>query len=149
MDTRIRVLLKIIDERGGSLPMTSKEIGGLLGLGEVRVLRLFSNEVGKTLRRYMLEVRMARADRMLMDVITPIKTIAFACGYTVVGNFYRDFKRVHGLGPTEMRRRHLNERLREYKSESDYFVPRGDVTSVEIASSGESPSMATDRQIAA
>jgi len=67
----------------------------------------------------------------------------------VVGNFYRDFKRVHGLGPTEMRRRHLNERLREYKSESDYFVPRGDVTSVEIASSGESPSMATDRQIAA
>src|SRR5689334_13375387 len=69
MDARIRVLLRIIDERGGSLPMTSKEIGGLLGLGEARVLRLFSTEVGKTLRRYMLEVRMARASRMLMDVV--------------------------------------------------------------------------------
>lgn len=147
MDARIRVLLKIIDERGGSLPMTSKEIGRLLGLGEARVLRLFSTEVGKTLRRYMLEVRMARASRMLMDVVTPIKMIAFDCGYTVVSNFYRDFKRVHGLGPTEMRRRHLTKRLQE--SESGYFVLRRDVRNVEIASSGESPLVATDRQIAA
>lgn len=145
MDARIRVLLKIIDERGGSLPMTSKEIGGLLELGEARVLRLFSTEVGKTLRRYMLEVRMARASRMLMDVVTPIKMIAFDCGYTVVSNFYRDFKRVHGLGPTEMRRRHLTERLQE----SGYFVLRRDVANVEITSSGESPSVATDRRIAA
>lgn len=33
MDSRIRIVLKIIDERGGTLKMNSKEIGSLLGLG--------------------------------------------------------------------------------------------------------------------
>jgi len=68
MDARIRILLRIIDEHGGTLAISAKEIGSLLGLGEARIRRLFSNEVEKTLRRHMLEVRMARAKRMLRDV---------------------------------------------------------------------------------
>ena len=49
MDARIGILLRIIEERGGMLPLSSEQIGGLLGLGEARVLRLFSAEVGRTL----------------------------------------------------------------------------------------------------
>jgi AraC-like DNA-binding protein len=108
--------LKIIDERGGTLHMSSKQIGGLLGLGEARLLRLFRTEVGKTLRRHLLEVRMARAAKLLKDVVPPIKTIAFDCGYTVVSNFYRDFKRVYGMTPMEMRLIHMNIYLQEKKS---------------------------------
>jgi AraC family cel operon transcriptional repressor len=111
VDARIRILLKIIEERGGMLPISSKQIGSLLGLGQARALRLFSTEVGKTLRRHLLEVRMGRAAQLLKDVRPPIKTVAFDCGYTLVTNFYRDFKRVHGISPMQMRLRHINIRL--------------------------------------
>ena len=125
MDARIRILLRIIDERGGTLGMTSKEIGSLLGLGGARVLRLFRREVGKTLRRQSLEVRMARAAQSLRNVATPIKTIAFDCGYTLVTNFYRDFKRVHGVSPMKMRLRQLNSQLLEMKPALTRRSPSG------------------------
>lgn len=102
MDVRIRLLLRIIEENGSAFRMTP-EIGNLLGLGEARVQRLFSKEMGKTLRRHLLEVRMAKAARLLRNVVPPIKTIAHDCGYSVVSNFCRDFKRVHGMSPMQMR----------------------------------------------
>lgn len=113
MDTRIRILLRIIEERGGKLQMTSKQVGSLLGLGEARVLRLFSSEVGKTLSRHLLEVRMQRAAGLLRQDFAPIKKIAFDCGYTKDSNFHRDFRRVFGTSPKQMRLRWMNIRLHD------------------------------------
>lgn len=103
MDVRIRLLLRIVEERAGVMGMSSKQIGCLLGLGEARLLRLFNTEVGKTLRHHLREVRMAQAAELLTDYILPIKTIASRCGYTEVTNFYRDFRIVHGTSPVRMR----------------------------------------------
>jgi AraC-like DNA-binding protein len=110
VDVRIRMLLRVIDESGGTLRNTPEELGNLLGLGEARVQRLFSREMGKTLKRHLLEVRMARAAQLVRNVVAPIKTVAFDCGYSVVSNFCRDFKRVHGMSPTQMRLRHMGIR---------------------------------------
>ena len=123
VDVRIQILLRIIDEQGGSLRLTSEEIGSLLGLGEARVLRLFSREVGKTLRRHLLDVRMARAAQLLKNVVPPIKIVASDCGYSVVSNFYRDFKRVHGISPLQMRLRHMNLELHKKESELSTRLP--------------------------
>jgi AraC-like DNA-binding protein len=113
LDARIRILLRVIEERGGVLQLSSKQIGSLLGLGEARVLRLFSKEVGKTLRRHLLEVRMAQAAGLLNDCVLPIKTISHRCGYTLVSNFCRDFKSVYGISPMQMRLLQMNLRLRD------------------------------------
>ncbi|KAA6461814.1 helix-turn-helix transcriptional regulator [Acidobacteria bacterium AB60] len=112
MDVRIRILLKIIEERGGVLPMSAKQVASLLGLGEARLLRLFHAEVGKTLRCHLRDVRMAHAATMLANDALPIKAIAQHCGYSAVTNFYRDFKLVHRTSPVQMRigqlqRKHL------------------------------------------
>jgi len=104
VDMRIRILLRMIDERAGVLHMSSGQIGSLVGLGEARLLRLFHSEVGKTFRRYLREVRMTQAAAMLTDYVLPIKTIASRCGYSAVTNFYRDFKSIHGTSPVQMRR---------------------------------------------
>jgi AraC-like DNA-binding protein len=82
-------------------------------------------------------------------LVIPIKTIAFDCGYTVVSNFYRDFKRVHGLGPTEMRRRYWSEQLREDRLRSGYVVRLNRVRNGEIAGPVDSPSGTIDQQTAA
>ena len=102
MDARIRILLRIIEERHGMMQMSSEQIGSLLGLGEARVFRLFSAQVGKTFRRHLLEVRMQRATELLKGSLA-IKTIAAYCGYSAVSNFYRDFKSVYGTSPMQMR----------------------------------------------
>jgi AraC family transcriptional regulator len=103
VDPRIRILLKIIEERHGLLNLSSEHIGSLLGLSETRIFRLFSAQVGKTLRRHLLEVKMARAAALLKDGVLPIKTIASNCGYSLLSNFYRDFKSVYGTSPMQMR----------------------------------------------
>jgi AraC-like DNA-binding protein len=108
MDVRIRMLLRIIEEHKGTLQMSPEQVGSLFGLGEARMLRLFSREMGKTLRRHLLEVRMARAAQLVRNVAPLIKTVAFECGYNVVGNFCRDFKLVHGVSPMQMRLRHMD-----------------------------------------
>ena len=113
MDARIRIFLRIIEEWGGTPAMTSSEIARLLGLGKARLLRLFSKEVGKTLRRHLLEVRMARAAELVKNTAIPVKTISFQCGYTALSNFYRDFKRVHGISPIRMRFRYLRAQFPE------------------------------------
>ena len=82
MDPRIRILLKIIDEHGGTLHISSKQISALLGIGESRLLRLFNREVGKTFRQHLLGVRMARAAQLLQNVVPPIKAVASDCGYS-------------------------------------------------------------------
>jgi AraC-like DNA-binding protein len=111
MDARIRILLRIIEEHGGTLQMSSREIGSLLGVGEARVLRLFNTEVGKTLRRHLLEVKMARAAMLVKSGVLPIKEIAFSCGYTLVCNFCRDFKNIYGISPMQMRTMQLGIQL--------------------------------------
>jgi AraC-like DNA-binding protein len=111
MDPRIRILLKIIEEHGGTLPLSSKQISGFLGIGEARLLRLFNREVGKTFRQHLLCVRMARAAQLVQNVVPPIKAVASDCGYSEVSNFCRDFKRVHGISPLQMRLRHMNVQL--------------------------------------
>ena len=107
MDVRIRILLRVIEERAGVLELSSGELGSLLGLSETRVLRLFNAETGRPLRSYVREVRMRRAAELLKDCIIPIKTVAARCGYSVVSNFYRDFKIVHGTSPKQMRQQRM------------------------------------------
>lgn len=111
MDVRIRILLRIIEERHGMLRMSSEQVGSLFGLGEARIHRLFNAQVGKTLCRHLLEVRMKRAAELLKDADLPTKSIASNCGYSIVNNFYRDFKAVHGISPMQMRRMLMNAPL--------------------------------------
>ena len=103
MDVRIRLVLRIIDERAGALDISSRQLGELLGLSEARLLRLFSSEVGKAFRSHLREVRMTQAAEMLTNYAVPIKSIAARYGYTEVSNFHRDFKIVHGTSPMRMR----------------------------------------------
>ena len=137
MDPRIRILLKIVEEHGGTPRLSSKQIGALLGIGEARLLRLFNNQVGKTFRRHLLDVRMTRAARLLQNVTPPIKAVASDCGYSEVSNFCRDFKQVHGMSPLQMRLRHMDAQLHSEDSVLNKLPPltpstasRSDLTGV-------------------
>jgi AraC-like DNA-binding protein len=46
---------------------------------------------------------MSRAAELVKDPTLSIKAIALTSGYSDLSNFYRDFKRVHGINPRELR----------------------------------------------
>jgi len=46
---------------------------------------------------------MSRAAALLGESMLPIKFVAHQCGYSLVNNFYRDFRKVYGTSPLQMR----------------------------------------------
>jgi AraC-like DNA-binding protein len=107
VDPRIRITLRIVEERQASIQLNLTETSRMLGLSEPHLLRLFHREVGKTFRRYLRDVRMVRAAELVKQNTRSIKRIALECGYSDVSNFYRDFKGIHGITPREVRLRAL------------------------------------------
>src|SRR5947207_8176673 len=107
MDPRVSLTLYLINEHNTAVPFRLTDACKYLGLSESYLLRLFHEEVGKTLRQYLLEVRMKKAAQLLMVYQTPIKQIASECGYRDISNFYRDFRNVHAITPKKLRLRAL------------------------------------------
>jgi two-component system, response regulator YesN len=107
VDPRIRIVLRIIeDQHGGSEPLLTRT-DDLLGLSHSRFRHLFKLEVGKTFQRYLLEAKMEWAALLVERCALPIKDISRQCGYDDVSNFYRDFRKVHGTTPRQLRARRL------------------------------------------
>jgi AraC-like DNA-binding protein len=82
-------------------------MGQLFGLSEIRFRHLFKLNTGKAFSQRLREARMTRAGRFLEQPDLPIKEIAHECGYDDVSNFYRDFRKVHGMSPQKLRIRYL------------------------------------------
>jgi AraC-like DNA-binding protein len=107
MDPRIRIILKLIEEQHGNFGPSLTTTSKLLGLSQIRLQRLFKLGVGTTLSQHLRETKMARAAQLVQCWNIPIKEVAHRCGYDDVSNFYRDFRRVHGTTPRELRARQL------------------------------------------
>jgi AraC-like DNA-binding protein len=108
LDARVRVFLRIIEEQPGSCGLALKTTSKLLGLSQARLRLIFKLEIGKTLSQYLRGAKMAAAAGLVRRHALPIKAIAQQCGYDDVSNFYRDFKREHGMTPQQLRARHLD-----------------------------------------
>lgn len=61
--------------------------------------RRFCDLVGKSPRRFVLEVRMRAAATQLIHGNAPIKDAAAVAGYATVHSFTRAFSKVFGMSP--------------------------------------------------
>jgi AraC-like DNA-binding protein len=76
------------------------------GLSRSVVYRVFQPHGG--LNRYMLASRLRRVRRLLLDGDDrSIAEIAYACGFVSPAHFNREFRRVFGVTPSDVRRHHL------------------------------------------
>ncbi len=103
MDARVRVVVKIIEEKKGAIHPSLRQSCRLLGITQDHLLRLFKRDVGMTFCQYLRKRRMSQAAKLLCDLSMPIKRIAPVFGYSDVSNFYRDFKEIHGMSPRKFR----------------------------------------------
>lgn len=85
-------------------PLSKKspsELASEFHVNRNKLLPVFKELTGKTIKRYQLEKIMEAASKMLLSGMT-VKEAAIECGYTgYQNNFTRGFKKVFQLGPEE------------------------------------------------
>ncbi|MBO5287030.1 MAG: helix-turn-helix transcriptional regulator [Clostridia bacterium] len=74
------------------------------GLSNSRYITLFTKEFGKTPSEYILELRLGRANELLLTTDMPISLVGSASGYKDQYFFSKIFKKHMGMSPYEYRK---------------------------------------------
>jgi AraC-like DNA-binding protein len=84
--------------------LTREKVAREARLCPSRFSRAFHQEKGVTYARYLTDLRMEEAKRLLAGTSRPLEEIASAVGYEHLVSFDRAFKRVVGVPPSQYRR---------------------------------------------
>ncbi len=85
-------------------PISLGEVASLLKVSSATCNRLFRKSLGKSFKDFLIEVRISRACKRLIESDDPITQIASDCGFYNLSNFNKQFKRRKGMTPREYRR---------------------------------------------
>lgn len=83
--------------------LSVKDISEHVYLSASYLCTLFKSETGKTLNQYIMEYRMEKAKKLLMDPRYKITDISARIGYSDGNYFGKSFKKATGLSPSEYR----------------------------------------------
>ena len=72
-----------------------------LGISEVYLRRLFAAYYKTTPKQYILDLRLRKAQQLLLDTQLSITEISQSCGFASLHHFCRCFKNKTGMTPTE------------------------------------------------
>lgn len=78
-----------------------KEIADLSNMNEAAFCRYFKEKTGKSMIRYVNELRIGLACKLLLGGELSILQIGYECGFNTLSNFNRQFKQITGKTPTE------------------------------------------------
>ncbi|WP_028664865.1 AraC family transcriptional regulator [Runella zeae] len=81
--------------------ITLEDIASVANLTPHAFCRFLRTHTRKTFSQLLNEVRVEHACRLLRDSTQSISQIAFACGYSNLSNFNRQFKQVTGMAPRD------------------------------------------------
>ncbi len=84
-------------------PLTIEAIGREVGISPFHFTRVFSELVGIPPHRYLMRVRLARAAEALR-LGASVTSAGRDAGFPNLGNFIRQFRRVHGVSPSRYAR---------------------------------------------
>lgn len=98
-----------IDERYAE-PITVSSLSRLCMMSETHFRRAFKEIIGVSPIEYLLEVRMKRAEELLLQTGKSVREIAQACGFKDVEHFCRSFKSRTGMTALVMRKSESEKR---------------------------------------
>ena len=83
--------------------LSLKEIADSLGISPTSLCRVFKSRTGITLYTYLIQTRIGKATRKLVDTTEKISDIAVSCGFSNISNFNRTFKASCNMTPVQYR----------------------------------------------
>ncbi|OOG65203.1 hypothetical protein B0E45_27070, partial [Sinorhizobium sp. A49] len=109
-----RLLIDIIEQMEANIaePLKLAEMTPSTGLSRRQVERLFKREMGRSPKRYYLQMRLERAHLFLVNSTLPVFEIAVACGFSSASHFSRTYRETYGCTPQHTRTAELEHRRR-------------------------------------
>jgi transcriptional regulator GlxA family with amidase domain len=102
MDPRVQTVIALMGENlEQELPLS--ELVRIVNLSPSHLQRLFRAELGMTTFRYMKLLRMRRAKHLLESSFLSVKEIMNTVGINNRSHFVKDFKKLYGRTPTQLR----------------------------------------------
>ena len=86
-----------------SEPIQLEDVASHMGMSPSAFSRYFKKVMGKTFSRFVNELRVGRACRLLLETDQPIAAVAFDCGFNNLSNFNRRFRELQGVNPRAFR----------------------------------------------
>lgn len=99
---RLRLLDDMI-EAGLHAPLTIQAMAAMLEVSEGFFIRAFKAATGKSPHSYLIDRRLARARRLLLDPKQGLAGIALACGFASQAHMATVFRQRLGVSPSEIR----------------------------------------------
>jgi AraC-like DNA-binding protein len=106
-DWRVNAVLETIENRSGDVRLTLKAISVGKRISGHRLGLLFKAATGRSFRKYLQDVRMRHALRLLRDPSLSVTEVSSALGYSKPSNFVQEFRHYCGVTPGECRDRQL------------------------------------------
>jgi YesN/AraC family two-component response regulator len=100
VDFRIKKVTRYIAAHYAEM-LSVKEMAAMTGLNTVYFGALFKQETGLTMSRYLINTRVRNAENMLRSGEYKVGEAAERCGYNDPFHFYKQFKQVCGIAPSE------------------------------------------------
>lgn len=84
-------------------PGTIRSVASRLGMSPRSFTHHFRSVTGESHQRYVLKLRLRQARYLLRETDDSITSIAFACGFEDLSNFFRAFRREEKMSPSQWR----------------------------------------------
>lgn len=84
-------------------PLRVQDVAAHFGYNEKYLTTMFHKNTGKSIKEYIMEVKMERARTMLTDSNFPVSEIAFSLGFRSVQQFSGVFRKATGMSPSSFR----------------------------------------------
>lgn len=85
------------------------EIASMAAMSPASFCRYFKSKTGKTLKNYLIDMRIGYACKLLALDNMNISQVSIECGFDAISHFNKSFKKNTGLTPTEYRNRMQSE----------------------------------------
>jgi len=83
------------------------DIAGVAGMSSHAFCRYFKSRTGKTFSRFLIEIRVGYACKLLIDNQLNVKQICYESGFQSVAGFHKYFKQITGKSPLTYQRAYL------------------------------------------
>ncbi len=102
----VREVIFFIRQNYSNSDLSVENIARHFGINMNQLNYLFKKEVGETVIKYLIQVRMEQARKLLDHKGLKISEISEKTGYSTVSYFSNVFKKYYGVSPLEYRRTH-------------------------------------------
>lgn len=108
-DSMSPVIIKLLDyiEENYKYDLNLKEISDKLNINSIYLGQLFQREIGILFSDYLNNFRINKAKKLLLDTNLKASEIGMLVGYRNKNYFYRKFKSIAGLTPSEWKKINL------------------------------------------